>query len=288
MTIARSVASGVAKGVASAVTRGQGGGSSSFDYIGADALAAYSVIPLKTETTRCFRVRRSSDNTEQDCLTIAEAVTFCGGGSGFLVTLYDQASTKNTTQSTTTQQPRIVNSGVADSGFVLDGVNDFLTAGDVLPFEWSDPFTLTAWIKTSATGDVFIAAKQLNALPFSGYYFLVASGKVNVNLQNSSSNYASIASTNSVNNNAWRHIAVTNSGAGNAAGLKIYVDGIEETPVGVSDNRNGSLLNAAHFTIGSRTSGGVPFSGSIFGVGVYNVVKSAAQILALKNAVTPS
>ena len=82
------------------------------------ATAAYSVRKLRTAYTgACMRVRRSSDNAEQDIgfsgndLDTAALLSFVGAGNGFVVTWYDQQGSNNFTQSSTTNQPRIVTSG---------------------------------------------------------------------------------------------------------------------------------------------------------------------------------
>lgn len=61
----------------------------------------------------CVRVRRSSDNTEQDIgfsvdwLDESAIAAFCGASVGHVVTWYDQAGSANLTQVTTGAQPRI-------------------------------------------------------------------------------------------------------------------------------------------------------------------------------------
>lgn len=68
-----------------------------------------------------IRVRRSSDNTEQNfyagsnnTVSAASIEAFCGAGDGFLVTIYDQSGySRNFVQSTTTLQPKVVSNGVA-------------------------------------------------------------------------------------------------------------------------------------------------------------------------------
>lgn len=69
-----------------------------------------------------IRVRRSSDNAEQDfsgsgslgAVSVAAIESFCGAGNGFLTALYDQSGNgRNLVQATTTIQPQIVTSGVA-------------------------------------------------------------------------------------------------------------------------------------------------------------------------------
>lgn len=74
-------------------------------------------------TGKCLRVRRSSDNTEQDIdftvdgeLDTTALLAFCGAGSGYVVTWYDQSgSGNNFGMATAGGQPRIVNAGVVDT-----------------------------------------------------------------------------------------------------------------------------------------------------------------------------
>jgi hypothetical protein len=84
------------------------------------AAAAYSVRKLRTAYTgSAIRVRRSSDNTEQDIgfdatgnLDTSALTTFCSGTNGFVTTWYDQSgNARNLTQATATNQPQIVSSG---------------------------------------------------------------------------------------------------------------------------------------------------------------------------------
>jgi hypothetical protein len=84
-----------------------------------DAAAAYSLRKLKTAYTgSAVRVRRSSDNTEQDIgfvadeLDTASLLAFCGVGNGFVQTWYDQSgNANNAIQTTAASQPIIVLSG---------------------------------------------------------------------------------------------------------------------------------------------------------------------------------
>ena len=103
------------------------------------AAAAYSVRKLRTAYTgNAIRVRRSSDNTEQDIgfygniLDTSALTTFCSGTNGFITTWYDQSGNGlNATQTTAIQQPKIVSSGnVLTNGgkpcLEFDNVNDSL------------------------------------------------------------------------------------------------------------------------------------------------------------------
>lgn len=91
------------------------------DALAADILGAYSFRRLRTGYSGpAVRVRRDSDNTEQDIgftpaglLDTQAVTTFCGAGNGFVTTVYDQSLTpRNVTQATASLQPTIVSAGV--------------------------------------------------------------------------------------------------------------------------------------------------------------------------------
>jgi hypothetical protein len=83
------------------------------------AAIAYSLRKLRSAYSgSAIRVRRSSDNAEQDfgfvsdVLDTASLITFCGAGNGFVTTWYDQSTNaNNATQATAANQAQIVSSG---------------------------------------------------------------------------------------------------------------------------------------------------------------------------------
>lgn len=84
---------------------------------------AYSIsrkLVDKSTNTNAFRVRRSSDNAEQDIGFVGHLVdtaslsTFIGANSGFVVTVYDQVGSSDATQSTAGNQYRVVNAGTLE------------------------------------------------------------------------------------------------------------------------------------------------------------------------------
>lgn len=100
--------------------------------------ASYSLRQLRSSATNCIRVRRSSDNAEQDIgfsggvLDESALTTFCGVGDGYVVTWYDQQNSNHATQSTASQQPKIVSSGVvitenSKPAIQFDGSDDVLS-----------------------------------------------------------------------------------------------------------------------------------------------------------------
>jgi hypothetical protein len=101
------------------------------------AAAAYSLRKLRAAYTgSAIRVRRSSDNTEQDIgfssgnLDTSALTTFCSGTDGFVTTWYDQSgNANNAVQTTAANQPKIVSAGSVllfngKPTIKFDGVND--------------------------------------------------------------------------------------------------------------------------------------------------------------------
>ena len=100
-------------------------GSQSIGFIGLldtypNAAAAYSVRALRIAYTgSAIRVRRASDNAEQDIgftlfgdLNTTALTSFCSGTNGFVTTWYDQSGNgRNALQPTAANQPQIVSGG---------------------------------------------------------------------------------------------------------------------------------------------------------------------------------
>ena len=104
------------------------------------ASVAYSLRKLSSSYSgSAIRVRRSSDNTEQDIgftgneLDTTSLTSFVGANDAFVTRWYDQSGNANdATQATAANQPRIVNAGVietkgSENAIKFDGSNDYIT-----------------------------------------------------------------------------------------------------------------------------------------------------------------
>jgi hypothetical protein len=134
-----------------------------------NAGVAYSLRKLdKDYTGSAIRVRRSNDNAEQDIgfvgneLDTASLKTFVGANSGFVTTWYNQSDsagifgTKNATQTTAANQPRIINAGIVErqNGKVsirLDGTNDGLIISTAVPLTSHSIFDVKTTTNTITT-----------------------------------------------------------------------------------------------------------------------------------------
>jgi hypothetical protein len=129
-----------------------------------NAAAAYSVRKLRTAYTgSAIRVRRSSDNTEQDIgfsganLDTTSLSSFCSGTNGFVTTWYDQSGNGlNQTQTTAANQPQIVSGG----SVILQG------SKPTLQFDGTNDFMDGSGVTTGNPKSIFIATKAIS-LPSS-------------------------------------------------------------------------------------------------------------------------
>ena len=124
------------------------------------ASAAYSLRLLRGAfyTSNAIRVRRSSDNTEQNIgfttsgnLNTTALTSFVGAGNGFIVTWYDQSGNgSDSSQTTPSNQPQIVSSG----SVLLQGSNP------TIAFNGTSNFMDATGVTTGNPKSIFISTKS--------------------------------------------------------------------------------------------------------------------------------
>lgn len=100
-----------------------------------DASAALALIKLKSSySDPCLRVRRSSDNAENDfgfsgnTLDTASLLSFIGTNNAYITKWYDQSGNNNhAVQSSLVNQPQIVSNGSYLGHLYFDNADDVLT-----------------------------------------------------------------------------------------------------------------------------------------------------------------
>jgi hypothetical protein len=122
---------------------------------------AYSLRKLRSSYLgNAIKVRRSSDNTEQDIgftflgdLDTSSLLSFCGAGDGFVTTWYDQSgNANNATQTTATNQPQIVSGG----SIILENTKptiSFLSGLSGFGFATFSPTTVEGFLVVKAKAD---------------------------------------------------------------------------------------------------------------------------------------
>ena len=173
---------------------------SAYDYLLDDysgAAAAYSLRQLSsTYSGDAIRVRRSSDNTEQNIgfvsneLDTASLETFCSGTDGFVAIWYDQSgSANNAANATAANQPKIVSSGSTllrggKPSMQFDGNDDYFNTSQ------NNPFTFTGGVS-------MIHASYKNANAYKQYEtILSANGAENGTAVKMALGYSSATAVN--------------------------------------------------------------------------------------------
>ena len=225
------------------------------------AAAAYSLRLLdSTYTGSAIRVRRSSDNTEQDIgfnvfseLDTFSLTAFAGTGDAFVKTWYDQSGSSNdTTQTTTASQPQIVSSGavILENGkpaVSFDGVDDFMLSA--LQFTNTDKTIQIVYTPEESASYTF-GILNINTITRARFYLQTGSATANF-VEGNPSVFNSVSSTQTqqlfyidwTNSNYQFNFAVDGNTVQNATGNA-------NTPVGVK-YMLGAINNGADAPFGS-------------------------------------
>lgn len=174
-----------------------------------NAEAGISFRKLRTDYSgSCIRVRRSSDDAEQDIgfvsnyIDTAALASFCSGTNGFIKIWYDQSENgNNVSQTSTSLQPQIVTSGTVNtySGKVCanyDGTTFLATSSQIYSLE---SYSLHKFDTTFSQGvPIGFGLTDANA---NTYAFGLLDGNCYL-IQNDSVDYANKPS---VNASFWAH-----------------------------------------------------------------------------------
>jgi len=174
-------------------------------YTGAEA--AYSLKKVRTAYSGyAVRVRRSSDDAEQDIGFLSSGEfdttslkTFVGANNGFVTTWYDQSgNTRDITQATSGNQPKVVTSGVVERAGTKPTVlftaasSNYLTGGDILDFIGLNMNVFTvAKLGSAASGSLY--AKSLAGTAANRYYLAKDGGNLDSRIQDNTGNIISAA-----------------------------------------------------------------------------------------------
>jgi len=217
------------------------------------AAAAYSLRLLdSTYTGSAIRVRRSSDNAEQDIgfnvfgeLDTVSLLAFAGTGDAFVKTWYDQASTNDATQTTTANQPKIVSSGavITENGkpaVEFDGALSYfplVLSGININNLSSFGVGVTDLVPPSANGDIMLSLSGGSA---SRWYTPYTTGT------NFNYGYGSSSTANSIASDTNQHIFTMIAGS-TQGNMSSFLDG---TSVGTATLESG-FDSSIQLSIGS-------------------------------------
>jgi hypothetical protein len=163
----------------------------------------------------------------------------------------------------------------------FDGSNDHVNLGQRSPFQidFSSRFSISAWIKTTATSGGIIGKRVL-----AGWYFSIEGANViGLILQGTSSAIIVTSVASGVSDGNWHQVACTYAGNSNASGISLFVDGRQVSTTTVLNSAVGSLLNAIDTTIGAVTTNQFFLAGQLDDLRIYNRALTAGEVRQLYN-----
>lgn len=169
----------------------------------------------------------------------------------------------------------------------FDGVNEYLEATDYVPydFNWNDPFTVSGWIYAASIQNANLVTHAQVFGPFgenTGWAVaILADGTIRVDMQGAGlmTNFMSIRAGTSYPVNQWFHYCVTFNGTGTGAGTNVYVDGVLQSKLIVSDTLAGaSIKNIAPLRFCTNNALTVLFEGNYNKFRIWNKVLSQSEI----------
>jgi hypothetical protein len=208
------------------------------------------------------------------CLDAANKFSYPGTGT----TWTDLSGNSN--NGTLTNGPTF--SSANGGHIVFDGTNDYVdTVNTGTTFQFANvTFTVSLWIKTSATSGIIIS-KGATASTAGWLFQFDSAGTVSgITKGSDGTNTYNRSSTATVNNNTWRNIVAvytTNTTTLGSNTTSIYIDG-------VLSNGTGTLGGLVYATttdtiqIGRRPTGAY-WSGSVSNIQIYNRELTAAEVL---------
>ena len=175
--------------------------------------------------------------------------------------------------------------GKIQEGYELDGNGDFLTGGtQPYAFERDQSFSASFWFKPDVVDSFQILMSRIEQSGDQrGWRVTLDDDEdITVRIQNDDgpSNKLAFSTTSLITVDVWTHFAFTYNGTSKVDGLRLYINGIEETNDEVVDTLTGTIVSAAPiFSIGSRNGQtSQNFNGIIDEVGIWNRTLNPSEI----------
>ena len=176
----------------------------------------------------------------------------------------------------------------------LDGVDDFVTMGNVLNMsdDGTDSFSCSFWMKRNSFNTEMIVSKQLNSGSYNGFAIYLVSGKLTFLLGSLTSPNSHIRgrSTDLVIGTTWKNVILTYDGSQDISGFNIYINGVSNTVVSESNNTPTKVSNTTDFQLSGRAGGtSLVYGGGLDEVAFWNGTElTSVQANAIYNSGTPT
>jgi hypothetical protein len=211
------------------------------------------------------------------------------------------------TETYVTFSPEISSTRPLRKAFDFDG-STYITLANESNFDFNrtDTFSFSAWVKIPTisagssysllmeTGDVLLTEDEslltlealsqhtiiskIASVSNAGYYmYITIDGIIHFVLQNSTSDKIEVETTTPLNV-LYNNIVITYSGSGAASGVKIYINGTNDSLTTVTNTSTASALNNTSMILGSMGDTTYKITGQIDEVQIWNVELTSGNV----------
>lgn len=178
--------------------------------------------------------------------------------------------------------------GKINNATTLSATNYF-DGGDVLDFDYNEPFSLSVWMQSNTLATQSIIAKHRMTPNYDGWSLRIYdNGGLKVLFQlmnNASTNAINVESTDTVASaTEFYHIMVTYDGSNSASGVNMWINGKSQSLTVYSDTLSTTTTNNVNLNVGYRDNSAQQFVGQLDELVVFNVEVASTTIDALYNA----
>ena len=161
----------------------------------------------------------------------------------------------------------------------LDGVDDFVACSSIgLKFQETSPYSISAWIRTAASGGNYVIASTWQYGVNKGWRLIIQGRKLDAGLFDLTGGSARrVVGTTIIDDLSWHHVVSTYDGSSSANGYTLYVDGKQES-LSIFQNTSPGTLDNPSMNIGKLISNDYPFHGNLTDLLMYNRVLLAREV----------
>lgn len=182
-----------------------------------------------------------------------------------------------------------------EKSILFDGVDEYVSVGNVLNFDYDEPFSMHVWFKTTADGPIMLPiSKREQYGNRRGYecrfrtdtdkfIFILCSvdGSSDINVQWTQS-------ANEFNDGNWHLMLWTYDGSTNASGFKLYIDNVEKTLSVVDDTLDSTTITTQAFQLSGKYGSNFLWDGNLDEWGIWNKELSLAEGSEIWNSGKPA
>lgn len=261
-------------------------GTTYLDQLGTTPRAVMSLRKKISNATVSVRVRRSSDNAEQDigfdgdALDTASLSSFVGANSAYVVKFYDQTGNgEHAENPTSASQPRIVNAGAYGGELTFDGTDDFLkitslTMGSAFvglyyKLRYPSPASTGVVVEAGAGGPGSVAQSFTNIQVSTPVWAMISSNAAG-SLRRNDFSPASITTLTQVTSLYDRSLTGNDE-------LKMWVASVSQTPTPNGTVEQTGTYDNNDVYVGARSGTSLFMLGGIETLVIYNADSSGVR-----------